>query len=247
MKERPRLLDAAGHASARALLRAGLADAPREGARARTVAALGLGVATTAVAGTSAAATGKASAGGVLAVLAKAGGGGIVVGAVVLVASSSPPPGPPAVVERALPVPAAQRRPPAVSTPSLAASLEPAGPTGRAASPEATTRATPVVAPPRPASHVQKSRSNELDAEVALVDSARRALLRGAPGEALGLLNQHQREHPDGAMHPEAFLLRLDAMVRAGRPAAARALARRYLEQNPSGIHAERVRKIAGE
>ncbi len=247
MKELPRLLDAAAHGSARALLRAGLADAPSEGARARTVAALGLGVATTAVTGTSAAATGKASAGGVLALLAKAGTGGAVVGAVVLVASSSPPPGPPAGVERAVPVPALQPTPQSVSTPSLATPSASASSFSRGPFPEATVRASPNVAPPRPAPSVQRSRGNELEAEVALVDSARRALLRGAPGEALGLLNQHQREHPRGVMHPEAFLLRLDAMVRAGRPAAARAAARRYLEQNPSGVHAERVRKIAGE
>lgn len=246
MKERPRLLDAPGNARARALLRAGLADGPSQGATARAVAALGLGAATAAVAGMSAAGTSKASVGGALTVLAKAGGGGIVVGAVVLVASSSPPLAP-AAVEVALPAPSAQLAPRAVVTPSSAAPSEPAAPIARAAPSEATARTTAKVAAPRPTSSSQPVGNDELDAEVALVDSARRALLRGAPGEALGLLNRHRREHPNGVMQPEVFLLRLEAMVRAGRGAAAQALAREYLEQHPSGSHAERVRKIAGE
>ncbi len=89
--------------------------------------------------------------------------------------------------------------------------------------------------------------TDPLVAEIALIDGARRALLRNDSGEALGLLNRHQREYPAGRLRPEAFVLRLEAMVRAGRADAARDLARKYLEKQPNGPHAESIRKIAGE
>ena len=85
-----------------------------------------------------------------------------------------------------------------------------------------------------------------LDAEVELLDQARRALSAGAPGRAIALLDRHGREFPRGRLGSEAFVLRLDALSRSGQRDRARELARRHLAKHPRAPHAARIRRLVG-
>jgi outer membrane protein assembly factor BamD (BamD/ComL family) len=61
---------------------------------------------------------------------------------------------------------------------------------------------------------------------------------------ALAALRSYAREHPHGALRQEATLLRIEALHRAGDRARARALAERFLADNPNSPHAPRVRAL---
>jgi hypothetical protein len=87
---------------------------------------------------------------------------------------------------------------------------------------------------------------DSLAREIELLDQARRALSRGSPSDALSTLDRFTREFPRGRLSAEAFVVRLDALVRAGRRAEARALAERHLSANPSSPHAARIRTLTG-
>ncbi len=88
--------------------------------------------------------------------------------------------------------------------------------------------------------------ADTLAREVELLDGAREALRRNSPGEALSKLDGYAREFPSGRMGAEAFVVRLDALVRSGRSAEARALAERHLATNPASPHAAKIRKLTG-
>ena len=255
MKEPERLLDGDRHPEAQTLLAAGRDDAPTPGAMGRTLVSLGLGTAVATVATTSAASTTTAATGLVkgastvsLAVIAKWATGSLVLGAVVLVSAlpiSGAKEGPTHTDARQFPQPAgaAPHRTAEAAPTAFAETTSPPRPEPSRA---VVLPSSPQRRPTRPID-VSAAKPDSLSPEVALVDAARRALVRGDPGEALGHLNRHEREHPHGLLRPEAFVLRLEAMVRAGRSEAARELARRYLESNPRGAHAQSIRKIAGE
>ncbi|MBX3205725.1 MAG: hypothetical protein KF764_11700 [Labilithrix sp.] len=85
--------------------------------------------------------------------------------------------------------------------------------------------------------------------EVALVEEARAALARGDATAALGALDAHDREFPSGTLSPEARVLRIEALVRAGGEAQRREAHRlgdAFLAAHPSGPHARRVRAVLG-
>jgi hypothetical protein len=110
-------------------------------------------------------------------------------------------------------------------------------------SPEAPPRAqaaSPLVAPP------QENRDEpRLAEEVAALDRARRMVpLR--PEAAIELLDAYDRSFPHGDLAPEALVLRIDALVRSGRGAAAEALGAAYLAQHPRSPHAQRIRAMIG-
>ncbi|MFO0565439.1 MAG: hypothetical protein U0263_07240 [Polyangiaceae bacterium] len=88
--------------------------------------------------------------------------------------------------------------------------------------------------------------ADTLAREVELLDGAREALRRNSPGEALSKLDGYAHEFPRGRMGAEAFVVRLDALVRSGRSAEARALAERHLATNPASPHAAKIRKLTG-
>ncbi|HEU4534250.1 MAG TPA: hypothetical protein VFS00_09030, partial [Polyangiaceae bacterium] len=85
-----------------------------------------------------------------------------------------------------------------------------------------------------------------LSLEAAGLEAARRALQGGDAARALALLDQLQREFPQGQMGPEALMMRLDAMVSRGDRAGAAAIARRRLAAQPNGPYAARLRALAG-
>ena len=236
-------------AGAHALLDSAGDDAPRAGSRDVLLSKLGVGTAllgaaaTSVTAGSASALSGgasKALSGGFATIVAKWLGLGAVVGtlassAVVGLSSRDVTERPIAVATRTVAVPAPppdqfQRRAERLSE----APAAPAPPSSRTS--------TAGTVPPPPATN--QDRTSRMAAELVPLDQARVFLGRGKPSVALELLTQYEREFPDGALRPEATLLRMDALRAAGNDAAAAALARRFLDDHGASPHAERVRAL---
>jgi hypothetical protein len=77
--------------------------------------------------------------------------------------------------------------------------------------------------PPPAGSSAEAAR--DLAREAALISQAARNVESGNATQALGLLDQYAREHPRGVMRPEAAVVRVRALVRAGRTSEAKDLA----------------------
>jgi outer membrane protein assembly factor BamD (BamD/ComL family) len=78
------------------------------------------------------------------------------------------------------------------------------------------------------------------------VDAARGAVSKGAGDRALELLRQYQDRYPAGSFHPEVAALRVDALMKLGRSAEARAAAERFVAEFGRGPLADRVLRVAG-
>jgi hypothetical protein len=110
------------------------------------------------------------------------------------------------------------------------------------AAPAATAPVATAVNSPR----ARERNAPTLAAELALLDTARRALRRGDPAAALALLARHAREFPSAQLSDEAAAIRVEALARKGDRAGAHAAARRFLEAHPGSPHADRVESAAG-
>jgi TolA-binding protein len=82
--------------------------------------------------------------------------------------------------------------------------------------------------------------------EMRVLDAARRVLASGDPQSALATLIEYEREFPNGALRPEASVLKVRALLAAGDRAGAEALARRIIERAPQSEHADAVRAALG-
>jgi hypothetical protein len=205
----------------RALLESASDDAPSPQARARTLDALGLGGPPPA-SGSGFKWIGLATVGVGLLV-----GGGVLLGRGArepsLLATTGPAPH--VFVPHVEPAPA----PP-----------EPASVTPPAATPSA--RPTASAPPPKR----DAGEEPNLAAEVAALDRARVALAAGDAARAVRELDQYQKDFPRGILGQEALVLRIEALVRSGNAAAARALADRFLRASPGSPHAARIRTLVG-
>jgi hypothetical protein len=92
-------------------------------------------------------------------------------------------------------------------------------------------------------SPVDRSLGNETRA----LDRVRESLDAHRPTEALRLLEEYQRNFPQGRLRPEAMVLRLAALVRAGRHGAADALAGQLLADEAYQTYAPRIRSLLRE
>jgi hypothetical protein len=104
-------------------------------------------------------------------------------------------------------------------------------------------------APALPAPHIVPSEpelvdTSSLEREVRLLDTARRALSRRAPAEALTTLRAYAKEFEHGSLAPEARVLEVRALLAAGEAERAHALGRRIIAADPQGRHAETVRAL---
>jgi len=79
--------------------------------------------------------------------------------------------------------------------------------------------------------------------ELALLEQARAALARD-PGASLARVAQHRARFPAGALGAERDLIELDALRRSGRAGEVRSRARAWLEREPQGLYAARMRAI---
>jgi hypothetical protein len=102
------------------------------------------------------------------------------------------------------------------------------------ADPSATLRSAPSVA------------GTSVPAELATLDQARGALAAGEPARALAILDSYTVTYPRAAMAPEATVLRIEALVRAGDRPAAERLGTAFLESHPQSPYAARIRSLLG-
>jgi hypothetical protein len=86
--------------------------------------------------------------------------------------------------------------------------------------------------------------TSKLAREVAALDRARAAALAHQPLRVIALLDAYQHEFPNGALGPEAQVLRIEALAGSGQLEKARTLAQKLLAADPTGPLADRVRAL---
>lgn len=111
----------------------------------------------------------------------------------------------------------------------------------------------PAVVDERPAAAVaptQHSRAataaGDLRDQVASIDNAREAISTGGSRRALEILRRYLDRYPTGSFRPEATALKVEALMKLGREAEARALAERFVAENRGSLIARRVADVAG-
>jgi TolA-binding protein len=87
----------------------------------------------------------------------------------------------------------------------------------------------------------------DLQAELAALDAASKAVAGGDAPRALALLDAYGRDFPRGSLGMEATVLRAEALDRAGRHAEAVERARAFVKRYPKSPLADRMRRIAGD
>jgi TolA-binding protein len=247
MSDPQRLLAEGANDFERDLLRSWEVEQPSDAARARVLAAAGLGAAVTAVAtatklgaaaGGSIAPKAIVSAGG--AVVAK----GLAVGAVGLAITGATV----GYVRHAARVRRNEEAAARAATPENDAtkSAQIAAP---APAPDGVPEAVPV-APTSP--HTRNrvtprehaSAVGALGEQVSALDSARRALASGDAASAIRQLDEYEARFPEGALVEEAEVLRVEALVATGDRGAAERAGQRFLAAHPNSPHATRVRAL---
>jgi hypothetical protein len=83
-------------------------------------------------------------------------------------------------------------------------------------------------------------------AEVALLREAQ-AAASGAPARALTLLDEAERRFPRSALGQERTVIRVQALIAAGRRDEALARARALLDANPGTAHRPRLEQMLPE
>jgi hypothetical protein len=232
------------------LLRAGRDEWPSDAALARTLSAVGAGVAVVAVtsgaaAGVSVGAKGGAALiglGSVVKWLGMGAASGVVVAGIAhgITAPSSPRVAETVVVSPARPAERAAQSPRVPGDRTRVVSPPEAVPTSEPIAPEPRSAASP----PRPEKSDDDERGVPLAAEVALVDRARAALASGEPNRTLRELERYESLFPDRRLEPEVLYLRMEAYAAAGNAALARETAERSVRRFPRSPHAARARRI---
>jgi len=98
-------------------------------------------------------------------------------------------------------------------------------------------------APVLPRSRLATS-ATDIQAQIALIDAARAALVGGASQRALALVSQYQSKYAAGSFRPEAAALKVEALAKLGRGAEARRLAERFTAEYGAGPLADRVSRF---
>jgi TolA-binding protein len=232
-----RLGDKGGDDPGAALLRSAKRYRLSDKGRQRALAAVGLAVGATAVAGGKAAAEGVAAGTKMLGwVLAGVVGVAASVGGYVALAPGDRAP---SVTRSASGAPPPQVR---VEPPAPVVAVEE---TAVTAAPNVSASAAPRVAPSPAASRVVPPA--DLQAELTALDAASSAVARGDTARALAALDAYGRDFPRGSLAAEAMVLRAEALERAGRHADAVQIARAFVKRHPKSPLADRMRRIAGD
>jgi hypothetical protein len=231
MDEPERLLDQTTSALERALLKEGRAYRAPDDLRAHTLAALGVATSAGLASGALAWLSAKSwTAKIVLALSTVTLLAAIPLGHVLLGGDAPPPRATPVVVlppmpaaSRALPLPA-----PSIAVAAPAPVMDP-----------------PAALAPAP-TRVSANTNSALRAELAALDAVRSTLANDDPTGALSFLAAYFRTFPRGRLHPEAEVLRIDALSKAGQSDVAKRHAQEFLKRHPNSVLTARVRPYAG-
>jgi hypothetical protein len=88
--------------------------------------------------------------------------------------------------------------------------------------------------------------ASALPAELALLEQARSAVAGGDPARSLSVLDRYAERFPQGSMMPEAMMIRIEALLKAGDRSAATRSAAAFLASDPGSPYAARVRSLLG-
>lgn len=97
---------------------------------------------------------------------------------------------------------------------------------------------------PKPKVRVDTPSADDLPAELLLLDEAKRAINEKKASAALEALTTYDTRFPRGAMRVDAQLLRLEALLIAGRRADAESLAKKVAASTSSELVRERVKRL---
>jgi hypothetical protein len=228
----------------RSLLGAWDTRQPDDAARARTVAALGVGV--VALSAGTAAASGSIAPKAMLvssALMKWVGIGAGVAATVGVVGYASysrlVAPASPAAAVVVPPLPSATATP---LTPEVPRREAPSSPQDDSLSFEPVPAAPARAVAPRPAS--APATPSTLDDEVYAIDQARRALTAGNAAAALQLVDAYDAKYPGGALVQESTEIRIEGLFRTGKRPAATKLANRFLAAHPESPYAREIRTL---
>jgi hypothetical protein len=87
-------------------------------------------------------------------------------------------------------------------------------------------------------------RVSTVRAELATLDAARGAIAADEPARALSILEAYSARFPGGAMAPEAAVLRVEGLLKAGDRSAARRFADAFLATDPDSVYVERLQSM---
>lgn len=252
MTDPKRLLDMGADDFEREVLKSALPDRGSQRAYERTLTALAAGTAIT----VATAATSAATPVGASVVLKWLGVGallGLATAGSVSVALERSPTTPP-LAARVEPVAAKiADTPPPKSTTATPAAID-VGPNEKTSPRAAVSDPNAVVADPMTAPGPSTgalpatvTSSEKLLQEVKTLDRAKSALSSGNGSAALSALDEHDRSFPNGALAPEATVLRVRALVLSGNRSAALGIARNVVRANPQSAHAQALRNLLPE
>ena len=94
---------------------------------------------------------------------------------------------------------------------------------------------------------VGAARDDSLGKETKALDRAREALEAHRPSEVMRLLDEYRRRFPHGRLRPEAVILRLAALLAAGRHQAADSLASQLLADEAYEAYVPRIQSLLRE
>jgi predicted component of type VI protein secretion system len=100
-------------------------------------------------------------------------------------------------------------------------------------------------APVKPATSASANTGAALRAELAALDAVRSALANDNPTGALSLVATYFHAFPRGRLYPEAEVLRIDALARAGQQSLAKRHANEFIKRHPNSVLTPRVRPYA--
>jgi hypothetical protein len=86
--------------------------------------------------------------------------------------------------------------------------------------------------------------ASSLDAQLSSLARARESLAAGRPDTALASLDDYDARYHGGAFAQEAYVLRVQALIAQGDRAGAQRVATRFLAAYPQSPHAARVRSL---
>ncbi len=86
--------------------------------------------------------------------------------------------------------------------------------------------------------------ASQLAADVALIDRAKKRLGRGDATATLRELEAYGKARNTGVLDREALVLKVEALVLAGKRSQAREVARGYLERFPEDAYTRRLRQL---
>lgn len=101
-------------------------------------------------------------------------------------------------------------------------------------------------AKPTTAPSVAKSAAPNPADEVKMLERAQDALRSGRHAEALSLCNEHATRYPNGMLAQEREVIAVEALVKTGRTAEAKARAEKFKARFPGSSHARRIDSLLG-